>query len=65
MSAADFRLKSVPDLNEELRGLLREHFNLRMQAGAGQLAKNHQVNLVRRNIARLRTVLREKAGIAQ
>lgn len=64
MKASEFRAKNVAELGEELRGLLREHFNLRMQAGAGQLAKNHQVNLVRRNIARLKTVLREKASIS-
>lgn len=65
MKANEFRVKNIAELNNELHGLLREQFNLRMQNGSGQLAKNHQVKLVRRNIARLKTVLREKAGSAR
>jgi len=60
MEAADLRKKSDTDLNEELLGLLREQFNLRMQKGAGQLAQNHQLKGVRRDIARIKTVLQEK-----
>ncbi|ODN42811.1 50S ribosomal protein L29 [Piscirickettsia litoralis] len=46
--------------------LLREQFNLRMQHGSGQLAQNHLLKNVRRNIARVKTVLHEKkrAGAA-
>jgi len=60
MKVAELRKKSDSDLNEELLGLLREQFNLRMQKGSGQLAQNHQLKGVRRNIARIKTVLQEK-----
>jgi large subunit ribosomal protein L29 len=60
MKAAELRNKSDKELNEELLGLLREQFNLRMHKGSGQLSQNHQLKEVRRNIARVKTVLREK-----
>lgn len=59
MKVADLRKKNDKELNEELLGLLREQFNLRMQKGSGQLAQNHQLKGVRRNIARIKTVLQE------
>ncbi|WMC10768.1 50S ribosomal protein L29 [Oceanimonas pelagia] len=62
MKAQDLREKSVEELNQELLGLLREQFNLRMQASTGQLAQTHNLKTVRRNIARVKTVLNEKAG---
>jgi large subunit ribosomal protein L29 len=62
MKANELRNKSMDDLNKELNDLLREQFNLRMQKGTGQLAKPHLLNEVRRNIARVKTVLNEKAG---
>ncbi len=62
MKASELREKSVDDLNKELMELLREQFNLRMQKGTGQLARPHQMKEVRRNIARVKTLLREKAG---
>jgi large subunit ribosomal protein L29 len=62
MKAAELRNKSVEDLNKELMELLREQFNLRMQKGTGQLARPHQMKQVRRSIARVKTLLREKAG---
>ena len=62
MKASDLRDKNVDELNKELMELLREQFNLRMQKGTGQLARPHQMKDVRRNIARVKTVLREKAG---
>jgi large subunit ribosomal protein L29 len=43
---------------------LREEFNLRMQKATGQLARPHQFQRVRRDIARIKTVLNEKAGNA-
>jgi ribosomal protein L29 len=61
MKASELRQKSEPELRDELVGLLREQFNLRMQKGRGQLSKPHLVRKVRRDIARIRTVLREKA----
>ena len=62
MKASELREKSVDELNKELMELLREQFNLRMQKGTGQLARPHQMKEVRRNIARVKTVLRAKAG---
>jgi len=60
MNAQDLRSKNEGDLREELSGLLREQFNLRMQRGIGQLASPHDLRRVRRDIARVRTVLNEK-----
>ncbi|MCC4263542.1 MULTISPECIES: 50S ribosomal protein L29 [Oceanimonas] len=62
MKAQDLREKSVEELNQELLNLLREQFNLRMQASTGQLAQTHNLKTVRRDIARVKTVLNEKAG---
>lgn len=64
MKASELREKNVEDLNKELLALLREQFNLRMQNGSGQLTRPHQMKEVRRNIARLKTILNEKAGNA-
>jgi len=61
MKASELREKSVEELKKELLGLLREQFNLRMQRGTGQLSRPHQFGLVRRNIARIKTLLNEKA----
>lgn len=61
MKASELRDKSVDELNQELHGLLREQFNLRMQRGTGQLSRPDQMQKVRRNIARIKTVLNEKA----
>ena len=59
MSAADLRNKSVEELKEELVALRREQFNLRMQKGTGQLSKPSEVKRVRRQIARLKTIMNE------
>ena len=64
MKASELREKTVEDLNSELMALLREQFNLRMQNGSGQLSRPHQMKDVRRNIARVKTILNEKAGNA-
>ena len=64
MNAKELREKSADDLNKELLELMREQFNLRMQKGTGQLARPHQMKEVRRSIARVKTVLREKASNA-
>ena len=65
MKASELREKSVEDLNKELLDLSREKFNLRMQKATGQLSKNHQMKAARRNIARIKTILNEKAGKAE
>jgi len=62
MKATELKNKSVEELNNELNALLKEQFNLRMQKATGQLAQTHQVRSVRRNIARVKTVLGQKAG---
>jgi large subunit ribosomal protein L29 len=59
MKAADLRKKSIDDLNEELVALRREQFNLRMQHATGELTHNHEHGRVRREIARVKTVLNE------
>lgn len=65
MKANDLREKSVDELNKELLALAREKFNLRMQQGTGQLTQPHQIKAARRNIARVKTILNEKAGKAE
>ncbi len=62
MKASELREKSSDELKAELLNLLREQFTLRMQSSTGQLEKPHLLKQVRRNIARVKTVLTEKAG---
>lgn len=61
MKASELREKSQPELESLLIELLREQFNLRMQKGTDQLSKPDQVKKVRRDIARIHTVLNERA----
>ena len=61
MNAADLRSKSVDELNAELVALRREQFNLRMQQATGELAQVHEHSRVRKDIARVKTVLNELA----
>jgi large subunit ribosomal protein L29 len=60
MNAQDMREKNEIELREELSGLLREQFNLRMQRGIGQLPTPHDLRRVRKDIARIKTVMNEK-----
>lgn len=60
MKAQELRDKSTEALNEQLFELLREQFNLRMQKATGQLNQTHLLKQVRRDIARVKTVLNEK-----
>ena len=62
MNATELREKNTEQLNEEMISLLREQFNLRMQMGTGQLEKTHQLKNVRRSIARVKTIINQKAG---
>ncbi|MGU1756244.1 50S ribosomal protein L29 [Pseudomonas aeruginosa] len=62
MKANELREKSVEQLNEQLLGLLRDQFNLRMQKAAGQLGQSHLLSQVKRDIARVKTVLNQQAG---
>lgn len=60
MKAADVKALSADQLNEELAKLKKEQFNLRFQAATGQVEKTHRVNEIRKDIARIKTVLRAK-----
>ncbi len=62
MNASELREKNSEQLKEEMLSLLREQFNLRMQKGTGQLEKTHQLKNVRRSIARVKTIMNQKAG---
>jgi len=65
MKASELMQKTPQELRDELVGLLREQFNLRMQKGTGQLSQPHRMKAVRRDIARVKTVLNQKAGEAK
>ena len=59
MKASELRNKSVAELEEELLSLRKEQFNLRMQRATGQLARPDQFGKVRKDIARVKTVITE------
>ncbi|HSD36894.1 MAG TPA: 50S ribosomal protein L29 [Rhodocyclaceae bacterium] len=61
MKASEIRSKKAEELQTELLGLLKEQFSLRMQHATQQLASSAQLLRVRRDIARVRTIMREKA----
>ena len=60
MKATELRGKSEVELREALHDLLKEQFNLRMQRGTGQFSRPHLMKDVRRNIARVKTVITQK-----
>jgi large subunit ribosomal protein L29 len=62
MKVSDLRNKSEAELKEELQGLLREQFNLRMQKGTGQLSNPARMKSVRRDVARVKTIMNEKSA---
>ena len=61
MKFSDLRKKSETELAEELLGLRMEQFSLRMQRATGQLSRPDQFDKVRKNIARIKTLLSEQA----
>jgi large subunit ribosomal protein L29 len=61
MKASELRSKSADELTQELNALLRAQFSLRMQKATQQLNNTSQIRKVRRDIARVRTLLNEKA----
>ena len=61
MKAEDLRAKTVDELNDELNGLAKEAFNLRFQKASGQLENTARVRAVRKDMARIKTVLNQKA----
>lgn len=62
MKASELRNKSVDELDAELLDLLKAQFSARMQQATQQLTNTSQLKQVRRDIARVRTLLREKAS---
>lgn len=62
MKATELREKPIDELNAELLKLLKEQFNLRMRKATGQLNQSHLLRQLKRDIARVKTVLNEKAG---
>jgi len=64
MNAEDLRTKSADELKESLVGLRKEQFNLRFQQASGQLENTARVRQVRRDIARIKTILRDKQQAA-
>ena len=60
MKAAELREKKTEDLYEELLRLRKEQFGLRMQDASGQLGQYHLLNQVKRDIARVKTIIVEK-----
>ncbi len=65
MKADDLRTKSEDELIDQLRDLKKEQFNLRFQKASGQLENTARVRQVRRGIARIKTILREKRASAR
>jgi large subunit ribosomal protein L29 len=63
MNITDLRNKSVEELNEELVALRREQFNLRMQQATGEMTQVHQHGRVKKDIARIKTVLNELSHV--
>ncbi len=62
MKAADIRAKTPDELNDELASLKKEQFNLRFQRATGQLEKTSRVREVRRDIARIKTIIAERSA---
>ncbi len=62
MKAQELKEKSVDELKEELLAQVKEQFQLRMKKSTGQLNETHLLKQTRRNIARIKTVLEQKAG---
>jgi large subunit ribosomal protein L29 len=60
MKAGDLRTKSEDELKESLLGLRKEAFNLRFQRASGQLENTARIRTVRRDIARIKTILRQR-----
>ena len=62
MKASELRAKSAAELGQELESLLKAQFGLRMQRATQQLTNHTQIGKVRRDIARVRTLMTEKAA---
>jgi large subunit ribosomal protein L29 len=64
MKIDDIRRMTPDQLQDQLIQLKKEQFNLRFQSATGQMEKTHRVNEIRKDIARIKTVLRGKAAAA-
>ncbi len=64
MNAADLRNKTPDQLREQLESLKKEAFNLRFRRATGQMENTHQMRSARRDAARVKTILNEKARAA-
>ncbi|MDP1952222.1 MAG: 50S ribosomal protein L29 [Sterolibacterium sp.] len=62
MKPSELRAKDVAQLNQELNDLLKAQFSLRMQVATQQLTNNSQLKKTRRDIARVRTIIAQKAA---
>ncbi len=62
--ATELRAKSATELNDELVALRKEEFNLRMQRGTGQLSNTSRFKKIRREVARIKTILNENTKAA-
>jgi large subunit ribosomal protein L29 len=62
MKVNEMKSKTEVELRDELKGLLQEQFNLRMQKGMGQMTNAHELRRVRRDIARIKTIMTEKSN---
>ena len=60
MKASELREKQLPELNKELVSLLKAHFGLRMQLATQQLSNTRQLKIIKRDIARVKTVITQK-----
>jgi len=63
MKPSELRTKSVTELQNEESAILKEVFNLRMQRGTGQTVLTHLFRKLRRDVARIKTILKEKEGL--
>ncbi len=64
MKAEEYRLLESEKLQQQMNDLYREAFNLRMQKGSGQLPRASQARSIRRDIARIKTIMNERAKVA-
>mgnify|MGYP001820706774 CR=1 FL=1 len=62
MNVNEMKGKTVVELNDELKDLLQEQFNLRMQKGMGQMTNVNELRRVRRDIARIKTIMTQKSS---
>ena len=62
MKANELRQKSIEELEQEKLSLFEQQFKLRMQKASGQLSRTHELGAVRRDIARVKTILNERQG---